>query len=132
MSVIPRFSITMLLAVPLVAGGCFYDTSGGPADVDAGDTDTGAGDAGDDAGIDGLGVACTETGGECAGREAGFCLYNPIDPAEGICTITGCNTGACPATYACCDCTDASYFFTDLCAPSDYAAQLPVAGCTCA
>jgi hypothetical protein len=42
----------MLLALPLVAIGCIYDTRGGPAEVDAGDTDTGTPDAGPDAGGD--------------------------------------------------------------------------------
>ena len=133
MLAIQRVSIPMLLSATLLILGCFYDTSGGPADVDAGDTDTdtGAGDAGADAGVEGLGEPCTQTGGECEGLEADFCLYNPTAPDEGSCTTTGCLEDGCPASYTCCDCTDATYFFTDLCAPSEYASMLPLAGCTC-
>lgn len=130
MKVIQRVSNRLLVATALLAVGCFYDTSGGPAEVDAGDTDTETGIP--DAGIDGLGAACTESGGECAALEADFCLYNPMDPTQGECTTAGCLAEGCPATYTCCDCTDATYYFTDLCAPSDYAEQLPLAGCTCA
>ncbi|MCK9461833.1 MAG: hypothetical protein M0R80_19565 [Proteobacteria bacterium] len=128
-----RVSKTLLLPLPLLLAGCFYDTSGAPADIDTEtDSDTGAGDAGADSGVGGLGEPCTETGGECAGLEADFCLYSPIEPTEGACTVSGCLADGCPATYTCCDCTGASYFFTDLCAPSEYAEQLPLAGCTCA
>ena len=126
MPFIQRISISMLIAMPLLTGGCFFDTSGGPADVDTGtDTDTG------DAGVDGLGDPCTETGGECAGLEADFCLYDPTGASDGGCTVTGCLEGGCPATYTCCDCTGATYYFVDLCAPDEYASMLPMAGCTC-
>ena len=135
-----RALTSLLLAAPLVLAGCFYDTSGDA--VDAGDTDTSTGadtdvdadsDAdgggGTDTGPSGLGDACTQSGGECAGFDADFCLYNPMDPTQGVCTTTGCLADGCPDTY--CDCTSATYFFTDLCASADYASQLPMAGCTC-
>jgi hypothetical protein len=128
---IHRVSIPAALAAALLVCGCFYDTSGGAADVDAGGTDTGTDTGAPDAGIGGLGDPCTETGGECAGLEAGFCLYNPTDAAQGVCTTTGCLASGCPATYSCCDCTAATYFFTDLCAPAEYASMLPMAGCSC-
>jgi hypothetical protein len=132
-----RLSASVPLLAALLLPGCFYDTSGEAADVDAGDTETGAdtdtdADTDADAGVEGMGDACTQTGGECDGfPEADFCLYNPIDPTQGVCTTTGCIADGCPATYTCCDCTGASYFFVDLCASADYASQLPMAGCTC-
>jgi hypothetical protein len=127
---IQRFSASLLLAASFAVGGCFFDTSGAPADVDT-ETETDTGDAGADAGIDGLGEPCTETGGECAGYEADFCLYDPTGASEGGCTVTGCLESGCPSGYTCCDCTDATYFFVDLCAPDEYASMLPMAGCSC-
>ena len=121
------FAVRAALAAATCLAGCFYDTSGGPAEVDAGDTDPAV-----DSGVGGLGADCTEAGGECAGYEADFCLYDPTGSSTGVCTITGCLEGGCPGGYTCCDCTEGDYFFVDLCAPDDTAAMLPLAGCTCA
>jgi hypothetical protein len=93
----------------------------GEADVDT-ETDTD---------IAGLGEACTNGGGECAELEASFCVYDPLGGGEGVCTITGCSPGACPAAYNCCDCTGASYFFENLCAPDEMVGALSVEGCAC-
>ena len=127
MLVIQRVSISMLLAIPLLVAGCFFDTSGEPADVDT-ETET---DTVVDAGVEGLGDPCTETGGECAGLEADFCMYDPTGAEDGGCTVSGCLADGCPTGYTCCDCTEASYYFVDLCAPDEYASLLPMAGCTC-
>lgn len=132
MTVLHRIVRSMALAAPLALSGCFYDTGGGPADVEDTDTGTADGDAGADGGdVEGLGEPCTQTGGECGGYEADFCLYNPMDPTQGFCTTTGCNEDGCAPTYTCCDCTGAMYFGVDLCAPADYAEMLPQAGCAC-
>ena len=67
------------------------------------DTDTGAPDAGGDAGAEGLGATCTESGGECSGIYD-YCLLQP-GADTGYCTMDDCTVSPddCPATYHCCD-----------------------------
>jgi hypothetical protein len=101
---------------------------GGEVDTDTG-SDTGT-DTGTDTGPIGAGEPCTQYGGECAGFEASFCLYDPYDPYTGYCTVSGCNVTGCPDTWGCWDCTSASYFFDYICVCTDWEAVVSAAGCT--
>lgn len=55
---------------------------------------------------EGMGLACTENGGQCDDREASYCTANPMAP-DGYCTITDCAAVAqnCPEGYKCCEMT---------------------------
>jgi hypothetical protein len=97
------------------------------ADIDT-ETET---DTGTDTEIQGLGQACSNGGGECSAYEASFCVYDPMYPGDGVCTVTGCNLSTCPTAYTCCDCTSASYFFDYVCTPAGMVGALTSSGCTC-
>jgi hypothetical protein len=97
-------------------------------DVDTG-TDTGT-DTGSDTGVLGMGEPCTQGGGECAAYDASFCLYDPMSPSTGICTVSGCESSGCPSSWDCWNCTTASYFYVHLCATADWSSALSAAGCS--
>jgi hypothetical protein len=99
----------------------------GGNDVDT-ETETGTDT---DTDITGLGELCTQYGAECGGFEANVCVYDPMYADYGVCTVTGCLGESCPLGYACCDCSDATYFFEDLCAPDGMVEALSLAGCVC-
>jgi len=92
------------------------------------DCDAGAGPTGEG----GLGAPCSSDA-DCAGQEADFCLGGP----DGICSIEGCEAGACGDPFVCCgDCNPAIAaslpFDGSACVPEAASAQLSdVAGCTC-
>jgi hypothetical protein len=57
---------------------------------------------------EGLGDPCTEDGNECEGKEANFCVVNPLAPDKAYCTTIDCSPGGCQAGYQCCDCSAAT------------------------
>jgi hypothetical protein len=71
--------------------------SGENTDADAGDADGGDGPSG-------LGVECSEDGGECEGFEADYCALQP-GQETGYCTVANCSTDPddCYGEYSCCD-----------------------------
>ncbi len=92
-------------------------------------------DCGDDSGTeDGLGASC-ETDDDCADQPADHCLSMPGQ--TGFCTIEGCRSGECAASFSCCrDCDPAVQaalpFDGSACVPDMASSQLQgVAGCTC-
>lgn len=92
------------------------------------DTET---ETGTDTDITGLGEPCTQFGAECGEFEANLCVCDPMYPDYGVCTVAGCLGESCPVGYACCDCSEATYFSTDLCAPSGMVEALSASGCVC-
>ncbi len=127
--------LASFFVVGLMVFGCFYDTDGEPAIVDAAanvdtDTDTDS-DTDSDAGVDGMGEICSGDQ-DCAQFEtADFCAVNPLTQ-EGNCTVADCVGGDCPDTYLCCDCIASGVFEKTICADEANAGSLvSMAGCTC-
>ena len=81
----------------------------------------------------GYGRECFQSS-ECEGREAAFCLTNPLTPGEpGSCTIGDCVAEDCLCDTVCCDCAAVPQITwgVPVCIGQENAGLLGGMGCTC-